>query len=65
VALKSELAIGSGSPPRHSATRRGTQGGWRDVERLKVDPDLDAIRANADFQRIIKELQAPAGDAKH
>ncbi len=48
-----------------AAIRRGSQGGWRDVERLKVDPDLDGIRSKPDFQRIIKELQAPAGDAKH
>ena len=47
-----------------AAIRRGSQGGWRDVERLKVDPDLDAIRSRPDFQQLIKELAAPPAGGK-
>jgi hypothetical protein len=38
--------------------RRARQGGWRDVERLKIDPDLDGIRSRPEFQQLIKELQS-------
>ncbi len=34
--------------------------GWKDFERFKVDPDLDPIRGDPRFQRLLQELQNPA-----
>jgi serine/threonine-protein kinase len=47
-----------------AAIRRGQALGWRDDERLKVDPDLDPVRSNPGFQQLLAELKAPSAKAK-
>jgi tetratricopeptide (TPR) repeat protein len=36
--------------------RQAVQGGFKDVTRLKKDPDLDALRPREDFQMLLTEL---------
>jgi hypothetical protein len=40
-----------------SAIRKGFAGGWRDLKRLRVDPDLDAVRGDPGFKRLLEELE--------
>ena len=47
-----------------AAIRRGQALGWRDAERLKIDPDLDPIRSNPGFQRLLVDRRAPSAKAK-
>jgi hypothetical protein len=37
--------------------RRAMDRGWRDLGRLKVDPDLDPIRDDSAFQSLFPELE--------
>jgi hypothetical protein len=46
-----------------AALRHAVERGWRDVGRLKVDPDLDPIRDDPGFRRLITELESPAAAA--
>jgi tetratricopeptide (TPR) repeat protein len=39
------------------AIRKGYADGWRDLQRLKVDPDLDPVRDDPAFRRLLKELE--------
>jgi serine/threonine-protein kinase len=43
--------------------RKGCAEGWKDIERLRVDPDLDPIRGERAFQQLLRELQSPANPA--
>jgi tetratricopeptide (TPR) repeat protein len=38
--------------------RQAVQKGYKDIERLKTDEDLAAIRTSEDFAKLIRELQA-------
>jgi hypothetical protein len=45
--------------------RQAVQNGYRDVAHMKKDTDLDPLRSHADFQKLLKELEAKAKpDAK-
>ncbi len=40
--------------------RRAIERGYQNVARLKRDPDLDALRPRADFQKLLSELEKPS-----
>jgi serine/threonine-protein kinase len=42
-----------------AAIRKGFADGWRDLERLRVDPDLDPVRGDPAFQQMLQEFQQP------
>jgi hypothetical protein len=39
--------------------RKGYADGWRDLERLRVDPDLDPVRGDPAFQQMLQDFQQP------
>jgi serine/threonine-protein kinase len=39
------------------ALRHAVAEGWENVPWMKIDPDLDALRARADFQQLLTELE--------
>jgi tetratricopeptide (TPR) repeat protein len=42
-----------------AAIRKGYADGWRDLERLRVDPDLDPVRGDPAFQQMLQQFQQP------
>jgi serine/threonine-protein kinase len=61
AAEKSEVALArTYTDEAVAAIRRGRERGWRDLERLKIDPDLDPIRSDPGFQRLLADLRTPA-----
>src|SRR5262249_26292141 len=43
----------------YAAIRDGCAQGWKDFERFRVDPDLDPVRGDPAFGRLIAEFQNP------
>jgi serine/threonine protein kinase/tetratricopeptide (TPR) repeat protein len=43
-----------------AALRVALQNGYKDVEKLRKDEDLDALRARKDFQELVAQLEAKA-----
>jgi hypothetical protein len=37
--------------------REGVSKGWKDVEPMKKDPNLDPLRRREDFKKLIEELE--------
>lgn len=45
--------------------KKAVAAGFKDVEHLKLDPDLDALRDRTDFQKLLKDLEAaPKNDGR-
>jgi serine/threonine-protein kinase len=40
-----------------TAIRKGFNDGWRDLERLQIDPDLDPVRGDPEFERLLLDFQ--------
>ena len=43
--------------------RQAVAAGYKDVAHMKKDPDLDALRAQPDFQKLVEELERKQGRA--
>jgi serine/threonine-protein kinase len=39
------------------AVQKAVEGSWRDLDRLRTDPDLDAVRHDPGYQTILKRLE--------
>jgi serine/threonine-protein kinase len=72
VACARALCVGATSDPalksRYAeetlaAIREGCKEGWKDYQRFRVDPDLDPIRGDPAFQRLLRELENPVKPA--
>jgi hypothetical protein len=37
---------------------RAWEQGWKEIQLMERDPDLDALRERADFRRLMDELKA-------
>ena len=38
--------------------------GWKDAERTRKDPDLDALRGRGDFTKLLADLEATSAEMK-